>query len=287
MVEAARVYALIAANETCATRMISTGGLKNRRLNVRTAAELMRDELVAMGVPASAILVESASRNTYEEAVNVASILRDLGTSQVVLSRKPMDDRRRVPNSGPSPIARLRQIQIAVDVGARICGTPLPSARMVSGPPAVCHSKLRRLAWKERESKPGRSRVFGKDLIAVARVLIRVFKKRFVPNARTLGSHPPDERPAGAAIGRVVQRNEDLGLTNGRISPLVTEKLRPFVELRVPQPFADAGDARIAARRQRRALLRVCAHRAKLEHVNGRPFGRPPCSEQIAPGESI
>jgi uncharacterized SAM-binding protein YcdF (DUF218 family) len=80
VVEAARVYELIAPEW-----VISTGGLKNPALKVRTAAEMMRDELVAMGVPAGAILVESASRNTYEEAVNVASILRSIGASQIVL----------------------------------------------------------------------------------------------------------------------------------------------------------------------------------------------------------
>jgi uncharacterized SAM-binding protein YcdF (DUF218 family) len=103
VVEAVRVYELIAPEW-----VISTGGLPNPAQKVQPAAEMMRDELVVLGVPASAILVESASRNTYEEAVNVASILRDLGASQLVLVTSESHMRRAVGAfraQGLSPVA--------------------------------------------------------------------------------------------------------------------------------------------------------------------------------------
>jgi uncharacterized SAM-binding protein YcdF (DUF218 family) len=45
----------------------------------------MREELVQLGVPRDRILVETASRNTREEALVIEPMLRRLGNPQVVL----------------------------------------------------------------------------------------------------------------------------------------------------------------------------------------------------------
>ena len=80
VLEAARVYELISPEW-----VISAGGLPNPSPLVRPAAEVMRDRLVELGVPESNILIESSSRNTHDEAVNVERICRQLGTTRLVL----------------------------------------------------------------------------------------------------------------------------------------------------------------------------------------------------------
>lgn len=80
VLEAARVYELIAPEW-----VVSAGGLPNPAERVQPAAEVMRDRLIELGVPASRILVESASRDTHDEAVNVAAMLRNLEATQLVL----------------------------------------------------------------------------------------------------------------------------------------------------------------------------------------------------------
>lgn len=48
-------------------------------------AEIMRDLALAAGVPETALLCEPDSRNTVENAVNTARVLRERGMSRVVL----------------------------------------------------------------------------------------------------------------------------------------------------------------------------------------------------------
>ena len=48
-------------------------------------ARVMRDFLAALGVPISRLVVEDQSRNTHENAVNSARLLRDRGIARVVL----------------------------------------------------------------------------------------------------------------------------------------------------------------------------------------------------------
>jgi uncharacterized SAM-binding protein YcdF (DUF218 family) len=77
--EAVRVYNLIDP-----AWVISSGGRFERDPNAPTA-ETMREAMIQLGVPASRILVETVARNTREEAVVVARMLRPLAASHVVL----------------------------------------------------------------------------------------------------------------------------------------------------------------------------------------------------------
>jgi uncharacterized SAM-binding protein YcdF (DUF218 family) len=78
--ESVRVYQLIAPEW-----MISAGGLPRPERGVPTCAELMRDELIRLGVPAGRILIEIESRTTHEGAVRVATMLRKLGVRRAVI----------------------------------------------------------------------------------------------------------------------------------------------------------------------------------------------------------
>ena len=78
--EAVRVYRLIDADW-----VISSGG-KLRPTDPHEASGVtMGDSLAALGVPASRIVVETKSRNTYEEAIVVAPMLQKLQVQHVVL----------------------------------------------------------------------------------------------------------------------------------------------------------------------------------------------------------
>lgn len=79
-VEAARVFRLVQAEW-----IISSGG-KSRPDDPHEASGItIRDALIALGVPASRVVVETKSRNTHEEAVIIAPLLRDLNVRHVVL----------------------------------------------------------------------------------------------------------------------------------------------------------------------------------------------------------
>ena len=78
--EAARVYELIAPEW-----MISAGRTPRPKRGVPACAELMRDELIRLGVPAGRILVEIESRTTREGAVTVAKMLQKLGAQHAVI----------------------------------------------------------------------------------------------------------------------------------------------------------------------------------------------------------
>ncbi len=57
-------------------RIVAVGGLLPWEAGVRPEGEVMRDMLITLGVPAEAIEVGAASRNTYENATEAQSILR-------------------------------------------------------------------------------------------------------------------------------------------------------------------------------------------------------------------
>ena len=62
-----------------ATTVLVAGGNQPWQSSVRPEAELIADILVELGVPRGAILVENASRNTYENAVNSAVLMQAHG----------------------------------------------------------------------------------------------------------------------------------------------------------------------------------------------------------------
>jgi len=70
LLEALRLY-----QSGKADRIIVTGGNLPWQAAVAPEAELIADLLVELGAPRSALVLETASRNTYENAVNTAAIL--------------------------------------------------------------------------------------------------------------------------------------------------------------------------------------------------------------------
>jgi uncharacterized SAM-binding protein YcdF (DUF218 family) len=80
VLEARRVFRLISP-----AWLISTGGQREPDSRSEASSLTMRDELVRLGVPVERILLESASRTTYENAARIAPMLKALGIQQVVL----------------------------------------------------------------------------------------------------------------------------------------------------------------------------------------------------------
>jgi uncharacterized SAM-binding protein YcdF (DUF218 family) len=81
--EVTRLYRLLQPD-----LVIVSGGAAALGSAARTEADLMREELVKLGVPVERIRADTASRTTEEQAVNVARLLRhrDPGTRVVVVT---------------------------------------------------------------------------------------------------------------------------------------------------------------------------------------------------------
>jgi uncharacterized SAM-binding protein YcdF (DUF218 family) len=78
--EAVRVFRLVDAQW-----VISSGGKVHPDDPHEASGITMRDALVALGVPAARLIVETESRNTHDEAVIIAPMLRHLDVEHVVL----------------------------------------------------------------------------------------------------------------------------------------------------------------------------------------------------------
>jgi uncharacterized SAM-binding protein YcdF (DUF218 family) len=90
-----RVYeALRVFNLAGADLIISSGGLIDPDDDEEPNGLTMRDELVRLGVPPSKIVVETQSRNTHDEAVIVADMLRSMQIEHVILVTSDMHMRR-------------------------------------------------------------------------------------------------------------------------------------------------------------------------------------------------
>lgn len=90
VLEAARVYHLIAASW-----VIASGGIPDSVSQTAPESEVMRDELIRLGIPPDKILVESQSRNTAEQIINIARMLRDERLpARVVVVTTPAQSRR-------------------------------------------------------------------------------------------------------------------------------------------------------------------------------------------------
>jgi uncharacterized SAM-binding protein YcdF (DUF218 family) len=80
VLEASRVFRAIDA-----AWVISSGGKVHLDEPAVPSGESMRDALMQLGVPRERIVVETESRNTHEEAIVIAPMLRSLQVDQVVL----------------------------------------------------------------------------------------------------------------------------------------------------------------------------------------------------------
>lgn len=89
VLEAIRVYRAIEP-----AFVISSGGRPDPGDIATPAAFLMRDALVGARIPAARIVTEATSRDTHDEAVLLAPILRGLGVDRVVLVTSDVHMRR-------------------------------------------------------------------------------------------------------------------------------------------------------------------------------------------------
>jgi uncharacterized SAM-binding protein YcdF (DUF218 family) len=69
--ETTRLYRLLQPDD-----VVVSGGVPTPGSAARAEADLMREELVRLGVPSERILADTASRTTEEQAINVARLLR-------------------------------------------------------------------------------------------------------------------------------------------------------------------------------------------------------------------
>jgi uncharacterized SAM-binding protein YcdF (DUF218 family) len=80
MIEAWRIF-----RSGKASAIVVSGGNTPWSSAAKPEAEIIRDYLVEFGVPESAIILESTSRNTHENAVNTAHLLRGHGWRSALL----------------------------------------------------------------------------------------------------------------------------------------------------------------------------------------------------------
>jgi uncharacterized SAM-binding protein YcdF (DUF218 family) len=82
--EAIRVYRLLEG-----PLVIASGGAPIPDVQLRTEAEVIRDELIRSGIPADRIVLEPDSLNTHDQAVKVSAIIRErkIGNVALVASR--------------------------------------------------------------------------------------------------------------------------------------------------------------------------------------------------------
>jgi uncharacterized SAM-binding protein YcdF (DUF218 family) len=72
VLEGARLVKLLAPRH-----IILSGGIVDPASQTRTEADVMRDVLRELGVTEDRVMTETRSRNTYEQAVNIAHLLRE------------------------------------------------------------------------------------------------------------------------------------------------------------------------------------------------------------------
>lgn len=89
VLEAARVYEIAHPSW-----VISSGGNVRPDDPEEPSSRNMRDMLVRLGVPAERIVLESTSRNTHDEAVLIAPMLRSFGANAVILVTSAVHMRR-------------------------------------------------------------------------------------------------------------------------------------------------------------------------------------------------
>jgi uncharacterized SAM-binding protein YcdF (DUF218 family) len=91
VLEAARVYRLLGH-----PLVIASGGITDSADSRMADSEMMRDALVKLGLPANRIQLESRSRNTREQALLTAEILRKRGIRAAVLVTAPEHMKRAI-----------------------------------------------------------------------------------------------------------------------------------------------------------------------------------------------
>jgi uncharacterized SAM-binding protein YcdF (DUF218 family) len=107
--EGARVFKLIGARI-----LIVSGGIARPDRQLQPECELMRDVVVRDGVPPAAVVEESHSMNTRDQARAIGPILRRYGSRRFVLVTSPMHMRRSVAvfrAAGLDPLASVAPVR--------------------------------------------------------------------------------------------------------------------------------------------------------------------------------
>ena len=133
VLEAARI-----ARELPNALVISLGGASTSDDDETPVALVMRDQLIALGVGRSRILVETDSRDTHDEAVVLDPIIRAREIRQVVLVTSDVHMRRSIATfaeAGWNAIPAIGQIQLGKPLRRRL----VPSGMGLAFSSAVVH----------------------------------------------------------------------------------------------------------------------------------------------------
>ena len=126
VLEAARVYPLM--NDPW---VVVSGGVVRGWSSSTPEADLMRDQLISLGIPADRILLDVRSRNTHDHAIYVPELLRPRGVDRYVLVTSGTHMRRAV------AVFAARGVQVlpslAADRADPLPGTPRWRAFLPSG----------------------------------------------------------------------------------------------------------------------------------------------------------
>jgi uncharacterized SAM-binding protein YcdF (DUF218 family) len=107
--EGARVFKLIGARV-----VIASGGIPRPDLQLRPESEMLRDVLVKAGVAPGAIVEESQSKNTHDQALLIGPLLRAAAVTRFVLVTSPTHMSRSLAvfrAAGFDPIASVAPIR--------------------------------------------------------------------------------------------------------------------------------------------------------------------------------
>lgn len=89
VLEGARLYHLLRPEW-----VIASGGIPSPASQHQPESVVIRDELVALGVPAERVVLESDSRNTEDQMANIAALSRERHWSPIVVVTTPAHARR-------------------------------------------------------------------------------------------------------------------------------------------------------------------------------------------------
>jgi uncharacterized SAM-binding protein YcdF (DUF218 family) len=94
--------------------LIVSGGIPNPRRQFRPESEMLRDVMVKVGVAPGAIIEESKSRTTREQALNIGPLLRASNVQRFVLVTTPSHMRRSLGlfrTAGLDPVPSLAPVR--------------------------------------------------------------------------------------------------------------------------------------------------------------------------------
>jgi len=129
--EGARVFRLLSGRAP----VIASGGIVDPDAVQEPESVVLRDLLVRAGVPGDQILLESASRTTHEQAINVAPMLKAHQWARVALVTPPVQMRRALAvfeAAGVHPIPAVAPYRLDDSVKGRPAPRWLPNAQALN-----------------------------------------------------------------------------------------------------------------------------------------------------------